>query len=144
MKPAAMAAAALKHGEPAGWCQRRWEQWCNWRDRTVGSARFQHWAAGFVFTRPVARRRARELFDIVAGFGGSSFGAVHAILVTFDTEVTPRIPVTVLHQFPAVNWGALAGPRTTAPGFESAAEIERVWDMAMVTLPLILDKIIGD
>jgi demethylspheroidene O-methyltransferase len=34
----------------------------------VGSARFQHWAAGFVFTRPVARKRARELFDIVAGF----------------------------------------------------------------------------
>ncbi len=68
MKPAAMAAAALKHGEPAGWRQRGWEQWCNWRDRTVGSARFQHWAAGFVLTRPLARRRARELFDIVAGF----------------------------------------------------------------------------
>jgi demethylspheroidene O-methyltransferase len=44
------------------------ERWCNWRDRTVGSARFQHWAAGFLFTRPVARKRARELFDIVAGF----------------------------------------------------------------------------
>jgi len=68
MKPAAIAAATLPHGSPAGWRQRRWEQWCNWRDRTVGSARFQHWAAGFVFTRPVARKRARELFDIVAGF----------------------------------------------------------------------------
>jgi len=68
MKPAAIAAATLPHGSPAGWRQRWWEQWCNWRDRTVGSARFQHWAAGFVFTRPVARKRARELFDIVAGF----------------------------------------------------------------------------
>jgi demethylspheroidene O-methyltransferase len=44
------------------------DRWCLWRDRLVGSARFQHWASGFVLTRPLARKRARELFDIVAGF----------------------------------------------------------------------------
>ncbi len=59
--PAPMAATAR-------WLDSWVERWCNWRDRTVGSARFQHWAAGFVLTRPVARQRARELFDIVAGF----------------------------------------------------------------------------
>ena len=72
MKSSAMAAQGPATTPPGGWAAQRWERWsqrwCNWRDRTVGSARFQHWAAGFVFTRPVARRRARELFDIVAGF----------------------------------------------------------------------------
>ncbi|MGI9154976.1 MAG: methyltransferase family protein, partial [Rubrivivax sp.] len=39
-----------------------------WRDRLVASHRFQRWAAGFWLTRPIARRRASELFDLVAGF----------------------------------------------------------------------------
>jgi demethylspheroidene O-methyltransferase len=39
-----------------------------WRDRLVASHRFQRWAAGFWLTRPIARRRAAELFDLVAGF----------------------------------------------------------------------------
>ncbi len=38
------------------------------RDRLVASPRFQRWAAGFPLTRSIARRRARELFDLVAGF----------------------------------------------------------------------------
>ena len=32
------------------------------------AGRFQRWAAGFALTRPIARRRTRELFDICAGF----------------------------------------------------------------------------
>ena len=39
-----------------------------WRDRLVASHRFQRWAAGFWLTRPIARRRASGLFDLVAGF----------------------------------------------------------------------------
>ena len=39
-----------------------------WRDRTLASAEFQRWAADFPLTRPVAQRRARQLFDITAGF----------------------------------------------------------------------------
>lgn len=38
------------------------------RDRLVASPRFQRWAASFPLTRAVARRRARALFDLVAGF----------------------------------------------------------------------------
>lgn len=38
------------------------------RDGLLASRRFQRWAAGFVLTRPIARRRARDLFDICAGF----------------------------------------------------------------------------
>ncbi|MGB5831186.1 MAG: methyltransferase [Thiohalocapsa sp.] len=44
------------------------ERWRNWRDRMMASAEFQRWAADFPLTRPVADRRARELFDITAGF----------------------------------------------------------------------------
>jgi len=47
----------------------------SWWDRCVGAAdavlaspRFQRWATAFPLTRPIARRRARDLFDLVAGF----------------------------------------------------------------------------
>lgn len=39
-----------------------------WRDGLLASPRFQRWAAAFPPTRPIARRRARELFDLCAGF----------------------------------------------------------------------------
>ncbi|WP_405231360.1 methyltransferase [Lentisalinibacter salinarum] len=39
-----------------------------WRDALLANPRFQRWAAAFPLTRPIARRRARELFDLCAGF----------------------------------------------------------------------------
>ena len=39
-----------------------------WRDRLLASPLFQRRAAAFALTRPLARRHARELFDLVAGF----------------------------------------------------------------------------
>jgi demethylspheroidene O-methyltransferase len=38
------------------------------RDRWLSSPRFQRWAAAFPLTRPTARRRAKALFDVCAGF----------------------------------------------------------------------------
>lgn len=38
------------------------------RNRILSNPAFQRWAAAFPLTRPIARRRARHLFDIVAGF----------------------------------------------------------------------------
>lgn len=38
------------------------------RDRWLSNPRFQRWAAAFPVTRPTARRRARALFDVCAGF----------------------------------------------------------------------------
>jgi len=38
------------------------------RDRWLCSPRFQRWAAAFPLTRPTARKRARALFDVCAGF----------------------------------------------------------------------------
>jgi len=34
----------------------------------LASARFRRWAAAFPLTRPIAQRRARQLFDLCAGF----------------------------------------------------------------------------
>lgn len=42
--------------------------WRVWRDRLLADPRFQRWAAAFPLTRPIARKRARALFDLCAGF----------------------------------------------------------------------------
>ena len=53
-----MAAAALS-----------WTDWLlGWRDRLLSSPAFHRAASGFALTRPFAHRRAREVFDLVAGF----------------------------------------------------------------------------
>ena len=40
----------------------------DWVQRTVSRPGFRRWAAGFWLTRPLVRRRAGDLFDLVAGF----------------------------------------------------------------------------
>jgi len=62
--PASVAARATRPGNPLSWS----ESWLEWRNRLLASARFQRWAAAFPVTRPIARRRARQLFDLCAGF----------------------------------------------------------------------------
>ncbi|MBK1612493.1 methyltransferase [Rubrivivax gelatinosus] len=44
------------------------ERFRDWKHRTIARPGFQRWAAAFPLTRPVARRHARELFDLLAGF----------------------------------------------------------------------------
>jgi demethylspheroidene O-methyltransferase len=44
------------------------DRWLALRNRLLMSGRFHRWAARFPFTRPITRRRTRELFDIAAGF----------------------------------------------------------------------------
>jgi demethylspheroidene O-methyltransferase len=44
------------------------DRYREWRERVTANPRFRAWAARFPLTRPMARRRARQLFDIVAGF----------------------------------------------------------------------------
>ncbi len=39
-----------------------------WREGLTASPGFRRWAAAFPLTRPLARRRARALFDLCAGF----------------------------------------------------------------------------
>lgn len=44
------------------------DSWITFRNDLLTQPRFQRWAAAFPLTRPIAQRRARELFDIVVGF----------------------------------------------------------------------------
>jgi demethylspheroidene O-methyltransferase len=44
------------------------DSWLGVRNRLLASPVFQRWASIFPLTRPIAQKRARELFDIVAGF----------------------------------------------------------------------------
>jgi demethylspheroidene O-methyltransferase len=44
------------------------DRYCSVRDRWLSNPRFQRWAAAFPLTRPTARKRARALFDVCAGF----------------------------------------------------------------------------
>jgi demethylspheroidene O-methyltransferase len=44
------------------------DRFLQWRDRLMASDRFRRWAGGFFLTRPIARRNARALFDVCAGF----------------------------------------------------------------------------
>lgn len=44
------------------------QKWLDLRDRLLASEGFHRFAAWFPLTRPIARREAKNLFDIVAGF----------------------------------------------------------------------------
>ena len=43
-------------------------RWIAWRNRLLSDPQFQRFAARFWLTRPIARRKASALFDLVAGF----------------------------------------------------------------------------
>lgn len=81
--------------------RRRWiDLWLDFRDRKLQDVGFQRFAARFPLTRPIARKRAGELFDLVGGFVYSQilqacvrldvFGHVRAAPLTID-ELAPRL-----------------------------------------------------
>ncbi|MCU0976384.1 MAG: acetylserotonin O-methyltransferase [Steroidobacteraceae bacterium] len=69
------------------------DRFARWRDRLVASPRFRLLAARFPLTRPVARRQARRLFDLVAGFVYSQVLEACVRLRVFEIlERGPRTP----------------------------------------------------
>jgi demethylspheroidene O-methyltransferase len=52
----------------AGGGSRLFDWWQSSRDRLLASPGFQRWAARLPIARVIARRRARQLFDLMAGF----------------------------------------------------------------------------
>lgn len=62
-----------------------------WREAVTANPEFRAWAARFPLTRPVARRRARDLFDLCAGFVYSQVLLACVRLKLFD----------ILHESPA-------------------------------------------
>jgi demethylspheroidene O-methyltransferase len=71
------------------------ERWFALRDRLLSSPRFQQAASRFVVTRPLVRRRARGLFDLVAGFVYSQLLLACVQLRLFDrlaqAPITPSL-----------------------------------------------------
>ena len=72
------------------------ERWRDWRHRTVARPGFQRWAAAFPLTRPIARREARELFDLVAGFVYSQVLLACVRLNVFDLLAQGPLPADEL------------------------------------------------
>lgn len=73
-------------------------------DGLLANERFRHWAAGFPLTRPIARRRARALFDLCAGFVYSQVLLACVRLRAFEVlaegprtaaQLAPRFDLTV-------------------------------------------------
>lgn len=91
-----MSGVSLSPVPPAPGLRERWRQW---RDRLLCSPRFAQWATAFPLTRPIARRRARELFDLVAGFVYSQVLASCVRLRLFDLLAAgPRTIDELAHQ----------------------------------------------
>ncbi|MCE2660641.1 MAG: hypothetical protein LW854_20740 [Rubrivivax sp.] len=79
---------------PDSW-RARWQQR---RDRWLTNPRFREAAARFVGTRPVARQRASELFDLVAGFVYSQWLAACVELDLFERLARGPLTARVLAQ----------------------------------------------
>jgi demethylspheroidene O-methyltransferase len=74
-------APALMSSQPGwAWLERLRDR----RDALVASDAFRRWAARFPLTRPIARRRARALFDLSAGFVYAQILAACVQLRLFD------------------------------------------------------------
>jgi demethylspheroidene O-methyltransferase len=72
------------------------DRWRDWRNRTIADARFQRWAAAFPLTRPLARRHAGEVFDLVAGFVYSQVLLACVRLEVFDLLAAGSLPLDEL------------------------------------------------
>lgn len=62
------------------------EWWIGFRNGKLSDPTFQKWASCFPLTRPIARRSAAELFDVVAGFVYSQ-----VLLACVETDLLVRL-----------------------------------------------------
>jgi demethylspheroidene O-methyltransferase len=75
------------------WLDALRERFFRLRDRLVADPQFRDWATRFPLTRPLARRRARALFDLNAGFVYSQILSACVRLGVF--EALHQAPLTV-------------------------------------------------
>jgi demethylspheroidene O-methyltransferase len=86
-----------------------------WRESLTASPRFRRWAAAFPLTRPFARKRARALFDLCAGFVYSQVLFACVRLKLFDLlEPTPLDTATIARRLDLPPEGALRLLRAAA------------------------------
>lgn len=70
--------------------------WSQLRDRLLTNPAFRDWAAAFPLTRPIARRRARALFDLCAGFVYSQVLLACVRLKVVDQLAAGPVPLATL------------------------------------------------
>lgn len=81
-------------------------RWLDARDRLLADPGFQRWCARFPLTRPIARRRARALFDLSAGFVYSQ--VLHACVRLHVFETLRAGPLAIHELAPALGLDAAA------------------------------------
>ncbi|QAU44359.1 methyltransferase [Bradyrhizobium guangzhouense] len=81
--------------------------WRGLRDFLLSSRRFQRFAAAFPLTRPIARRRAADLFDLCAGFVYSQVLAACVRLDLFAQLRGGPLPVATLAARASIPVGAM-------------------------------------
>src|SRR5262249_27216036 len=82
--------------------------WRRFRDFLLSSRRFQRLAAAFPLTRPIARRRAAQLFDLCAGFVYSQVLVACVRLNVFAQLRDGALPVVTLAARSSVPVDAMA------------------------------------
>ena len=75
-----------------------YDRFLNWRNRRLADPAFQAWAASFPLTRPIARARAREVFDLTAGFVYSQILFACVELNVFEALRNDALDVQALSQ----------------------------------------------
>ncbi len=106
-----------------GWRDSAWRDRLHaWRDRLLASPRFHRFATAFPLTRPIARRRSSELFDLCAGFIYAQvvLASVRSGLLDAVAE-QPRSPAELAEQ--------LAMPAMAAERLVSAAAALRLLEL---------------
>lgn len=91
-QPAPGTDTAPDTGKAAGWIRR----WHDWRDALLASPTFQRRAARWWPLRLLARSRAAQLFDLVAGFVYSQVLLACVRLRLFDTLAGGALPIGAL------------------------------------------------
>lgn len=81
-----------------GWPRLLLERWRLWRDGLLTQPDFQRRAARSWWMRPIARRRARALFDLVAGFVYTQVLLACVRLRLFETLAAGPLPAAELQR----------------------------------------------
>lgn len=98
-------------------------RWLGFRNRLLSSPGFQRWAAAFPFTRFVARRRARALFDLSAGFVYSQVLAAGIELGLYQKLESGPLSLAALAEALGL---PLAGARRLAEASAALQLLERI------------------
>jgi demethylspheroidene O-methyltransferase len=98
------------------------DRWFAFRNGLLARPRFQRWAASFPLTRSVSKRRARALFDVVAGFVYSQILLACVKLDLF--EILSNGPQTLSALAPRLGLSDAAAQRLLAAA-ESLNLVER-------------------